>query len=117
MSEWIKIPDWDDMIGTECIGCGKLISLGRDHSALVPRLCDECKEAIGFAKELMKEQEEKPKTVIDEHGITIQLPDVVKCKFCKYWKDETERNKQPSWLPCMAVKTRADFYCADGDKA
>lgn len=52
MSEWVKVPDYQDMIGTECIGCGKPISLGYTYSALVPRLCEECKEAIKFAKEL-----------------------------------------------------------------
>ena len=52
MSEWVKIPDYQDMIGTECIGCGKAINLGYAQSVLVPRMCDECKEAIKFAKAL-----------------------------------------------------------------
>jgi len=56
MSEWISVPDYQDMIGTECIGCGKAISLGRSYSGLVPRLCEECKEAIKFAKKLMNDQ-------------------------------------------------------------
>lgn len=51
-------------------------------------------------------------------GIEIKLEkrfvEVVRCKDCKYWRDEEEREKQPSWLPCMAVKTRNDFFCADG---
>ena len=56
MSEWVKVPDYQDMIGTECIGCGKTISLGYAYSVIVPRLCEECKEAIKFAKKLMNEQ-------------------------------------------------------------
>lgn len=52
MSEWISIPDYNDRIGTECIGCGKTIKLGYVQSPLIPKLCDECKEAINFAKEL-----------------------------------------------------------------
>ena len=56
MTEWVKVPDYQDMIGTECIGCGKPINLGYARSAFVPRLCDECKEAIKFAKKLMDGQ-------------------------------------------------------------
>ena len=52
----MKVPDYQGMIGTECIGCGKTINLGYVQSALVPRLCEECKEAIKFAKELMNDQ-------------------------------------------------------------
>ena len=55
MSEWVKVPDYQDMIGTECIGCGKTINLGYAQSVLVPRMCDECKEAIQFVKELMND--------------------------------------------------------------
>ena len=56
MTEWVKVPDYQDMIGTECIGCGKPINLGYAQSALVPRLCNECKEAIKYAKKLMNEK-------------------------------------------------------------
>ena len=53
MSEWIEIPkDTDYMTGTECIGCGKTISLGYANTYLVPMLCEECKDAIKFAKAL-----------------------------------------------------------------
>ena len=65
MSEWVKVPDYQDMIGTECIGCGKLINLGYAQSVLVPRLCDECKEAIKFAKELMNDQIKNKNDQID----------------------------------------------------
>lgn len=57
MSEWVPVPDYNNMIATECIGCGKPIKLGYAYSILVPRLCDECKEAIKFAKKLLKEQD------------------------------------------------------------
>ena len=45
-----------------------------------------------------------------------ETPEVVRCKDCAYWKNEAERDKHPSWLPCMNVSTRADFFCADGVK-
>lgn len=54
MSEWVKVPDYQPMIGTECLACGKTINLGYYTNALVPMLCEECKEAIKFAKELIK---------------------------------------------------------------
>ena len=41
---------------------------------------------------------------------------VVRCKDCKFWKDDTERDKHPSWLPCMEIQTRGGFYCADGKR-
>lgn len=56
MSEWVSAPDYNNMIATECIVCGKTINLGYSCSALVPRLCDECKEAIKWAKKRMNEE-------------------------------------------------------------
>lgn len=44
------------------------------------------------------------------------VENAVRCNDCRYWKDEWSRNRQPGWLPCMAVKTRPDFYCADGKR-
>lgn len=41
---------------------------------------------------------------------------VVRCKDCIYWKNETLRGNYPSWLPCMDIQTRSDFYCADGER-
>lgn len=51
------------------------------------------------------------------HGFLIDCDEhqrLIRCKDCRYWKSEKERDSQPSWLPCMAVETRKDFYCADG---
>ena len=75
MSEWVKVPDYQDMIGTECIGCGKPISLGYAYSALVPRLCEECKDAIKFAKALKNSEIDWKKLLVDDfekhlHGET-----------------------------------------------
>ena len=51
----IVIPEASDItIGTPCISCGKTIDLGHDSSALVPRMCDECKEAIEFARTIIQ---------------------------------------------------------------
>ena len=52
MNQWVKVPDYQPMIGTECMVCGKEINLGYVTNALVPMMCEECKEAIKFAKEL-----------------------------------------------------------------
>ena len=52
MSEWISIPDYNAPIGTSCMVCGKEINLGYSTNALVPAMCEECKEAIKFAKAL-----------------------------------------------------------------
>lgn len=70
MSRWMSVPDYQDMIETECIGCGKAISLGRSYSELVPRLCEECKEAIKFAKKLINDQEKK------------NMEELKPCPFC-----------------------------------
>ena len=56
MNQWVKVPDYQPMIGTECMVCGKEINLGYVTNALVPMMCEECKEAIKFAKELMNDQ-------------------------------------------------------------
>ena len=42
--------------------------------------------------------------------------DAVRCKDCRYWKNEILRGNHSSWLPCMDVQTRSDFYCADGKR-
>ena len=41
---------------TECIICGALVKEYDHPQFYVPRVCDGCKEAIRFAKELMKKQ-------------------------------------------------------------
>lgn len=46
----------------------------------------------------------------DNHG------EIVRCRNCAYWKDADLRDKNPSWLPCMSVPTREDFFCSDGKK-
>ena len=39
---------------------------------------------------------------------------IVRCKDCLYRKDEEARDNHSSWLPCMVIETRSDFFCADG---
>lgn len=51
----ITIDPSDVTFGIPCISCGKTIDLGHNYSPLVPRMCDECKEAIEFAKEFMSD--------------------------------------------------------------
>lgn len=100
MSEWVKVPDYQDMIGTECIGCGKPISLGYVQSPLVPRLCEECKEAIKFAKELMNDQINLKKELVDDfekhlHGDEDGILYHHYCKKCRYdwWSKEAFPNR------------------------
>ena len=65
MSEWISIPDYNAPIGTSCMFCGKEINLGYLTNALVPAMCEECKEAIKFAKKLMNDQIESKNDQVD----------------------------------------------------
>ena len=39
---------------------------------------------------------------------------VVRCRNCKYWKDEKAQNEQERWLPCMEMETERSWYCASG---
>ena len=45
----------DVQVCTECISCGASIPLGYGDSINVRRMCNECKEAIKFAKEFMSD--------------------------------------------------------------
>ena len=56
MTEWVKIPDYQPNIVTECMVCGKEINLGYCTNCLVPKICEDCKEAIKYAKKLLKER-------------------------------------------------------------
>ena len=38
---------------------------------------------------------------------------VVRCKDCKYWKDQSATSK---WLPCCEIQTSGNWYCADGKR-
>ena len=40
---------------------------------------------------------------------------VVRCKDCKY-RDEEIRDESTKWLPCMAIKTEGNWFCADGER-
>ena len=55
MTEWVKVPDYQPSIATECMVCGKEINLGYCTNYLVPMICEECKEAIKYAKKLMND--------------------------------------------------------------
>lgn len=45
-----------------------------------------------------------------------QRQELVRCKDCLYHKDDEVRGNHPSWLPCMEIQTRNDFFCADGKR-
>lgn len=38
---------------------------------------------------------------------------IVKCKDCKWRGHE---NDSPKWIPCLAIRTNNDWFCADGEK-
>lgn len=40
----------------------------------------------------------------------VEMVDIVRCKDCVWRNDDSS----PSWLPCMAIETNDDFYCATG---
>lgn len=44
---------------------------------------------------------------------TIDAVPVVRCKDCKYWKDQSET---PKWLPCSEIRTNGNWFCADGER-
>lgn len=45
----------DFLPSTSCIICGKGIALDLYQDMNAPRVCDECKEAVAWAKEKMKD--------------------------------------------------------------
>lgn len=47
---------------------------------------------------------------IDNHG------ELIRCKDCKYWHNENEKVKSTTWLPCMEIDPRKEWYCADGER-
>lgn len=51
-----------------------------------------------------------------QKGYADRDSEIVRCKDCEYYKDETARDKHPSWLPCMSVQTTGNWFCADGVK-
>lgn len=50
--------------------------------------------------------------MIDEIPSVDAVP-VVRCKDCKYYPDGNGTTK---WLPCREMITRANWFCADGEK-
>ena len=82
---------------TSCIVCGEKILLSEMQSALVPKMCDKCKDAIMFIKRMRSKE-------------TVS---VVRCKDCK-WHDNADDS--PKYLPCMEMKTNPNWFCADGER-
>ena len=42
-------------VGIPCLICGKVLETDMGSYCLYPYICDECKEAVTYAKQLMKE--------------------------------------------------------------
>ena len=85
-------------ITTPCIVCGESIHIGEYESALVPRMCDKCKDAIMFIKRM------RSKATIS----------VVRCKDC----DNKECWGRAGDVVCGIDGTphRPDWFCADGER-
>ena len=117
MAEWVKIPDYQQPIGTECMVCGKEINLGYSTNHLVPMICEECKEAIKYAKKLLKEKE-KQKFFMDESGKITPLPVVVRCKDCVFGKREKNDSTGMTWIYCGHHRENRpeDWFCASGSR-
>lgn len=47
-------------------------------------------------------------------GVVEDVEQVVRCRNCKFWKDEKAQNEQDRWLPCMLMETERSWYCASG---
>ena len=53
---------------------------------------------------------------IERHMLEVPAIDavvIVRCKDCKYWKDQSATSK---WLPCCEMQTSGNWYCAGGEK-
>ena len=117
MTEWVKVPDYQPTIGTECMVCGSEINLGYCTNQLVPMICEECKEAIKYAKKLMKGQETH-KFFVDESGKVTPLPVVVRCKDCEHIYFASNRVPDERSYVCEkhGIDIVQDWFCADGKK-
>ena len=47
-------PAEDVVASTQCILCDEWIPIKRSQDSRVPRVCEECRQAVQYAKELMK---------------------------------------------------------------
>lgn len=47
------------------------------------------------------------------HIRIIVEPNTVKCKDCKWRGHEDD---SPKWIPCLAINTNNDWYCADWER-
>ena len=50
----------------------------------------------------------------DSGGNALDLVEVVRCRDCKYWKDQS---CIPKWLPCSEIQTSGYWFCADGERS
>lgn len=48
-----------------------------------------------------------------ETCIRCGLQEVVRCKDCKWRGHEDD---SPKWIPCLAIRTNNDWFCADGER-
>lgn len=54
-----------------------------------------------------------PKSDKKAMEIVIDMHPLVLCKDCKWRGHEDD---SPKWLPCFAINTNNDWYCANGER-
>ena len=67
-------------------------------------------------KQAVRDEWQDFKTRVEVNYIVNCMPtiDIVTCKDCKYRGEGYIHSTK--WLPCMAVKTNNDWFCADGER-
>ena len=97
------IPRDDGAYNTQCVDCPF-------HDS------DDCEQwLLECTLRLVKDQERKIKEFMKSFNELIEKGEpVVRCKDCLYRTDKEAQDNHPSWLPCMEIKTRGDFYCSEG---
>ena len=73
-------------------------------------------EDINDALALIEEQEAEIDEISDEYldigKEMAKQPKIILCKDCKWRGHEYDSTK---WIPCLVIRTGADWFCADGE--
>lgn len=47
------------------------------------------------------------------HDMPSAQPDIIRCRDCRWRKDQSDST---AWLPCRAIATPSEFYCAGAER-
>ena len=75
----------------------------------------DCKNHI-TAGGVLVDKERRPGVYMDEHGITIELPDIIRCKNCVYWQDNNNGYPHPDCKWREDETPDPDDYCSAGKR-